>query len=279
MGKPKVDTSDIFISYHVNGQPQLEYIPPAYNKLEDKYFDLKLRYLEYAGAPTYYWQYRHFLTPTLRKIEDIKFLIHVYEQHDFAPTDRVEKRHFRNAWNLYHQEFETLIRPKIDQEKEGHGIIHQYALAYYKRWLKPINPNFTRMYHGVHQYEMLEMYDELLSTMKKDNDSSKYRLQYYDAKARLHLKKNPPEIKKSKKEIDEKKELELSKYKEFRMTYWAIDCILSYIFFVSIFQMSGVERPFWDSLFMFIGFAVFLQLVFVPIFFAIKFTKYQHIQK
>lgn len=277
MLEPKVDKSDISMSFYINNELKHEFIPADVNKFEAFLHRNFRKILDYANVPNYYWHYRYLLDPTNKKIEDLKFMIHVYQKHGGEPTDKYEKRHYSHACRLYANEFTTFIIPKLDNEDVGRGISHYYAVAYYKKWLKPINSNFSRMYHGVDKYEMLDMYDELMSNIRDQRSKQFFRQRYHDRKAKLLSNNKPKSTKKHKNE----KEILIAErklaYKNFKIIYGAIDLMFCFLIVVYIFGGDGVDKSFIENIYIMLGVTVFWQILFAPIFYTIKFFRFHDI--
>lgn len=181
------DTSPIVpqLSFYIDKKNTVtEYIPKDAGKFYD-WYRYNLRSVQNKlNMPHYYWHYRHLQSPELMKIADLQFMIHVYSDHEGLPEDKWERHHYRNAYSLYSTEFENLIVPKLLEEKENRAIIHPYAVAYYKRWLKKPNPHIKQFYHGVSSYDRIEL---LLSIRDVEVESSKrykWRKKYHNQKVK-----------------------------------------------------------------------------------------------
>jgi hypothetical protein len=217
------------------------------------------------------------LDPRNKKIEDFKFMVHVYQKHGGEPTDKYEKRHYRYVCGLYSNEFTTFILPKLENEDLGRGISHYYAIAYYKKWLKPINSNVSRMYHGVDKYEMIDMYDELIANIKDQHTKQLFRQRYHDRKVKLQsdIKSKPAKKRKNEKEI-QIAERKLA-YKNFKIIFGAIDLMFCFLIVVYLFSGDGVDKSFIENIYTMLGVAVFWQILFAPIFYTIKFLRFNDI--
>jgi hypothetical protein len=185
------DTSTIVpqLSFYVDNKNTVtEYIPKDASNFQI-WCRFKLRRVQNKlNIPHYYWHYRHLQSSELKKIADLQFLIHVFNDHEGLPEDKWEMRHYRSAYSLYGTEFENLLVPKLLEEKENRAIIHPYARVYYKRWLKKPNPQMKQFYHGVTRYDSLEL---LLSLRDAAEESSKrywWRKEYHDRKVKKSKK-------------------------------------------------------------------------------------------
>jgi hypothetical protein len=268
MREPKIDKSAIFISFHYGDTLIREYIPAPISKYELKARE-KYRLLQNKmSVPHYYWHYRHLLDPNDRKIEDLKFLIHVYEEHGGTPIDDYERKYYRSVYNLYTAEFNTLILPKLELENEGRGITHPYANAYYKKWLREKNGNLSRLYHGVDSYEMFDMYTELINNGSQEIKKLIASSKYYDSKA----KKKKSKI--SRKSLEaERKKYNLKrkhKFERFKQNMLVVDILLSVLFTTSYMAANATREPVSVSMFNVIFFITLLQ---IPLFFIYQFAR------
>jgi hypothetical protein len=157
----------------------MEYIPGDYSNFDYKVRDIWRNFLDIFNVQTYYWQYRHLITPNLRKIHDLQFLIHVWTEHEGLPENRLEREHYRSVWALYGLEFTRLILPKIEIEQENRGVHHPYARAYYKRWLKPADPRMKQYYHGVGKHDRLEFIEFLIENEVDNEKRAFWRAKYH----------------------------------------------------------------------------------------------------
>ncbi len=170
--------------YDDAGLLHTEYIPVSTKSYEyfihRMIFKIRIR----LNKEHYYWQARHYLTPRDRKVEDIRFLIHCYLEHDMEPKNPKEAKHLRHAYQLYMLEFEKLIAPKLELEKENQGISSTYARAYYKMWLKKPDVEMKEFYHGVATYDYLKMFDKLINIETKSFNNFKQKIYYHNRKAK-----------------------------------------------------------------------------------------------
>lgn len=162
--KSREDKDALYITFlHQNGETR-EYIPSEYNKhevwLRRQYIYFMFRFHKYFPN-YYYWHIRHMLTAKDRKIQDLQFMIHVFNDHNGIPENRRERWFYGHCWKLYGKEFIDLIAPKIILNEEGDVPNHEYALAYYKRWLREPRPNIKISYHGVSLFELEEIFHEI----------------------------------------------------------------------------------------------------------------------
>lgn len=170
--------------YDESGKLITEYIPPPTSRFD--YF-VKVILLDLSrrlGRQEYYWQYRFFLEPKTRKIEDIKFLVHAYTEHDMQPEDKREARHLAKAYTLYYDEFLELLAPRIELEKKGKGVENAYARAYFKNWMKDPDPSMKQFYHGVEPYERIELLEKLFHTDMKNIVNHMQRVNYHNRKVK-----------------------------------------------------------------------------------------------
>lgn len=160
--------------YNDKGEPVQEYIPKDLHGIEVWLFDHYRKLLSKFNKNQYYWHFRYMFDAHSRKIEDIKFLKHYYERHlDDNDVDKIEKRHFYRAYRLYHEEFSVLLVPKWVKEKQYKGVSHPYAIAYHKNWTRDVNPQLSRIYHGINNYEVIEMLELMIA---QDNTEIKKAL-------------------------------------------------------------------------------------------------------
>ncbi|MCA9349319.1 hypothetical protein KC878_04250 [Candidatus Saccharibacteria bacterium] len=181
--KKKTNTDQLHMAFHVGDTMAYEYIPA---EVSATYIDF-LRYVRWILTKLhkphyYYWQYRHLYDIQTRKQEDLRFIMHVWQDHQGKPTNRMEKWHYYKAMRLYGSEVEAFVLPKLRCEGKGQAITHEYALAYYKRWLyKDADPELKCFYHGVEIDEIVELIDRMIARTKQ---SKKRR-----ASRRLYLNK------------------------------------------------------------------------------------------
>ena len=161
-----------------------EYVPGEYTNFENWLFGRYIVFLYKHGRKHYYWHYRFCLSIKNRKSEDLLFLIHVYQEHDGKPTDRCEEKFYNKLLREYRNEFEYLIRPKIELESKGKGIADVYAQAYYKKWLRQKTPNMKRLYHGVDSYEVSDLLRTISQIEEKEVKRIKNRIKYANKKAK-----------------------------------------------------------------------------------------------
>ena len=163
--------NDFFITFIYDLKERREYIPEQYNKYEMWIRSSYIRIMFHFNSvfPNYYyWHVRHWMSAEERKMQDLLFMIHVYEDHDGVPINRREKWFFNHCWNMYSTEFSKFIVPKLQLNSEGDVPTHEYALAYYKRWLRKPSANFKKIYHGVDLYELSEIIDEVYAMNNRE---------------------------------------------------------------------------------------------------------------
>lgn len=182
--EPSTKTIEMRVSVPIPGSTKLEYVPSEYNKLENWILFKYRRLLDKFNVQHYYWHYRYLLNARSRKSEDILFMIHVYKEHGGKPTDTKEASFYNKMMRLYGVEFTYLIQAKIDEEKNSRGISDVYAQAYYKKWLRPKTPNMKRLYHGVDNYEIVEMIDTISGINMKEYEHIKSSIKYADQKVK-----------------------------------------------------------------------------------------------
>ncbi len=260
MRERKVDKNALFISFY-NGEVLMrEYIPAPISKYEFKARKHFRGLQDRLNVPNYYWHFRYLFDPTDRKIEDLKFLIHVYEDHGGTPEDDYERKYYKRVFNLYSAEFNTLIKPKLELENEGKGATHPYANAYYKKWLREKNGNLTRFYHGVDIYEMNDMLTETLYNFDKEYTKLKATSDYYNRKAKNNKKLNP----KSKSYKAERKKYNLKRkqrFEKFKYDMTAIDILLSILITASYLATNATKEPITVSFFMVVFYITLLQIL------------------
>jgi hypothetical protein len=269
MREPKVDKNALFISFYKGDTLIREYIPAPVSKYESK-ARIKYRILQdKLNVPNYYWHFRHLLDPDNRKIEDLKFLIHVYEEHGSTPVDDYEKKYYSRVFNLYSAEFNTLIKPKLALNSIGKGANHPYANAYYKKWLREKNGNLTRLYHGVDIFEMEDMYYELLNNFDAEMNKLVATDKYYNNKAKEYKKLNP----RSKSFKAERKKFNLKrkfKYEKFKQDLIIVDILLSILIITSHLAANFSKESIYSNIFIILFYLALLQ---IPLFFIYQFVK------
>lgn len=168
--RPPTNKSEIHISFLYENDLINEYIPTEINKWFCSLLNKRLFYFIEHRKPIYYNHMRHLLPFNIRKMQDLNFIKHVYDIHDGQPEDIKEFRIFERLQEYYGPEYDSLIKPKYDEEKEGRGIADVYARAYYQKWLRKKLPEFSLLYHGANG-------EELLATVKLVNEinSKEYR--------------------------------------------------------------------------------------------------------
>lgn len=181
--KRKTNPDDIHISFVVDNTVMPEYIPLKISKFEI-YARNKYSYIrESLGLEIYYWHYRHLYPPIIRKQEDLRFFMHVYNDHNGQPTDKIEKRHYRYVWNTYAFEIKRLIIPKLNADKNREPLTHYYTEAYFKRWVfKNANPELSRLYHGIAYDEALEITGQMIKRIGQTRQSMYSRRNYLKKK-------------------------------------------------------------------------------------------------
>jgi len=184
MLEKRVDKSTFFLTFYVNGKPYTEHIPTEIGKLEASLRTEYRKILDKFGTAHYYWHYQQYFTSKLKKSEDLLFMQHVYEEHEGDPKDKHEKKYFNKMVQLYGIEYYTLVAPKIALEKESKTATHDYALAYYKRWLAKPTPNMKRLYHGIDEYEVVEILQDIISIHKRERSKMRNKENYLLRKLR-----------------------------------------------------------------------------------------------
>jgi hypothetical protein len=134
------------------------------------------------------------------------------------------------------------------------------------------------MYHGVDNYEMLDMYDELMSNIKDQHKKQFFRQRYHDRKVKLQSINKTKSVKKKKNE----KEIQIAErklaYKNFKIIFGAIDLTFCFLIVVYILSGDGLDRSFIENIYIMLGVTVFWQILFAPIFYAIKFFRFHDIK-
>ena len=171
----------IYIAFY---NPETKKIEPEYIPSDSSRFGMWFRSkvtftYRRLNIPVYYWNLRHLLDFETRKIEDLLFLIHVIEEHsDKLPLGR-ERYVYNKLYFLYRSEIENFVLPYIIEKKNRDPIIHPYYLAYKKRWLRPKYSQARRFYHGMHEYELFEMYSSLIQRVSEEGKKNLSKKRYY----------------------------------------------------------------------------------------------------
>lgn len=180
--KSRESKDGFWLSFYINGVAVGEYIPDDYNKYElwirREYLYLLFRFSGYSMNNYYYWHVRYMLPPGSRKSEDLLFMTHVQIDHDGLPENKREKMFYKHLRKIYGLEYDTLIAPKIDLEKNGDVPTHDYALAYYKRWLRKPRPIMKQLYHGVDLFDLKYVLDEIDDIEKTGLKKAKRKMEY-----------------------------------------------------------------------------------------------------
>ncbi len=161
-----------FVNEH--GDYVTEYLPTENlritNWLRDQYLQLRKR----LDWDIYYWHFRHTYEPEYRKVNDVEFINHVKSEHQDRPDDRIERRHYNWAWQLYGHEINFVKREwgkdnfkKLKNVELQQG--HPYAYAYVERWYRQSDPNTKALYHGLKLLDYLETSRDVLERIKHQN--------------------------------------------------------------------------------------------------------------
>lgn len=149
------NSSEFHIAFYRNNTLVTEYIPSNTSSFMSYFYDKRLLLLIKYRKPIYYAHVRYLMPYALRKMQDLTFLKHVYEDHGGHAEDQKEQAIFDRLEEYYGTEYEALIKPKYDEEKEGRGIEDAYARAYYRKWLRKKVPEISILYHGADAVDVL----------------------------------------------------------------------------------------------------------------------------
>ena len=146
--RPPTNRTELHISFFIDGKLLNEYIPANIPRWQYWILDKRINYRINHGKPIYYNHVRYLMPHDIKKMQDLNFLKHVFEIHDGQPTDSTEYKIFERLYEYYELEYEYLVRPKYDAEKENRGVEDVYARAYYRKWLRKKIPEISLQYHG-----------------------------------------------------------------------------------------------------------------------------------
>jgi hypothetical protein len=185
-----------------NGQFALEYIPEPFSKLSFWYRNKYMLTRDRLGMDIYYWHTRHLYDKSTEALKqaDIEFILHVIEEHDQYPTDRVERRNYYRAWKLYGHEIKFVVEEMAKDDKQDQfGEMtdgHPYAYGYARKWFNPnILAETKLLYHGLNYYQFLSLLDVFVSRHTQlRNDYAKAN--GLDPETGLKLKTKKPKTKK-----------------------------------------------------------------------------------
>ena len=134
-----------------NGKVGYEYLPTEINKTIDWLMCKYAIARNMLGMNVYYWHIRNSHSINDRKRLDLNFINHVVVEHGNEPEDKLEKKHFKKAWNLYGFE----VNYFLDEFKKRKKTNGKYELTpelnlYVEQWYSIYQePDRKLMYHGM----------------------------------------------------------------------------------------------------------------------------------